>query len=220
VHIRIGGGADPLRVLSLTDELRGVLAAAGFDGPIVERPDGWTTWSFTPTEPLPTSFRESVVAVRRSLQRFVAERHGLRVYAGVGRPYTGIAGLRRSLAEAQEAATIAQAGGTRTGVQHIDELGVQRILVGWYTSEEFSDFARTLLRPVAEIDREEDLMRTLEVYLDNESSPTVTANVLGLHRNTVINRVTRIRSVLPVDLDDPDQRLAVQLACRVINLRA
>jgi hypothetical protein len=220
VHIRIGGGADPLRVLSLTDELRGVLVSAGFDGPIVERPDGWTTWSFTPTEPPPTSFRESVVAVRRSLQRFVAERDGLRVYAGVGRPYTGIAGLRKSLAEAQEAATIAQAGGTRTGVQHIDELGVQRILVGWYTSEEFGDFARTLLRPVAEIDRDEDLMRTLEVYLDNESSPTVTANVLGLHRNTVINRVSRIRSVLPVDLDDPDQRLAVQLACRVINLRA
>lgn len=220
VHIKIGGGADSLRILALTDELRAVLTSAGFDGPIVERPDGWTTWSFTSTEPPPTSFREAVVSVRRSLQRFVAERDGLRVYAGLGRPYSGIAGLRKSLAEAQEAATIAQAGGTRTGVHHVDELGVQRILVGWYASEEFGDFARTLLRPVAEIDRDEDLLRTLEVFLDNESSPTVTANVLGLHRNTVIKRISRIRSLLPIDLDDPDQRLAVQLACRVINLRA
>jgi purine catabolism regulator len=104
-------------------------------------------------------------------------------------------------------------------VRHIDELGIQRILIGWYSSSEFGDFASTLLRPVTDMDRDEDLMRTLEVYLDNESSPTVTADVLGLHRNTVINRIARIRKVLHVDLDDPDERLAVQLACRVIGAR-
>jgi DNA-binding PucR family transcriptional regulator len=144
----------------------------------------------------------------------------MRVYAGIGRPCAGGSGLKKSLAEAQEASTIAQAGGTRTAVQHIDEMGMQRILFGWYASQEFADFAATLLRPVLTVDRDEELLRTLETYLDNESSPTVTADVLGVHRNTVVNRVVRIRQLLSVDPDDPDQRLAVQLACRVVNLRA
>jgi purine catabolism regulator len=220
VHLRIGGNADPLRVLALTDEMRRVLADADVAGPLVERPDGWTSWLVDSTEPASTSFGELVVRFRRALQGFAADREGMRVYAGIGRPYSGLVGLKKSLAEAQEAATIAQASGVRTAVQHIDELGVQRILVGWYTSEEFGDFARTLLRPVVNIDKDEDLLRTLEVFLDNESSPTATSDMLGLHRNTVIKRMARIRQVLSVDLDDPDQRLAVQLACRVVNLRA
>ena len=220
VHLRIGGNADPLRVLALTDEMRRLLADADVVGPLVERPDGWTCWLVSGTEPASISFGELVVRFRRALQGFAADREGMRVYAGIGRPYSGLLGLKKSLAEAQEAATIAQASGIRTAVQHIDELGVQRILVGWYTSEEFGDFARTLLRPVINIDKDEDLLRTLGVFLDNESSPTATSDMLGLHRNTVVKRMTRIRQVLSVDLDDPDQRLAVQLACRVVNLRA
>ncbi len=217
VHLRVGGSADALRVLSLTDALRQFLTGV-VTGPIVERPDGWTTWSTQASEPQPATFGALVSQLRRAVQSFVADREGLRVYVGIGRPYAGVLGLRKSLAEAQEAATIAQAGGLRTAVQHIDELGVQRILVGWYTSQEFGDFARTLLRPVTDIDKDDDLLRTLEVYLDNESSPTATADIMGLHRNTVIKRVARVREVLAVELDDPDQRLAVQLACRVVNL--
>jgi purine catabolism regulator len=217
IHLRMAGG-DSLRVLSFTDELERQLSDAQLGGPMVERPDGWTTWIVSGAETPPGSYSDLVVQIRLALQRFLDGRSGFRMYAGVGRPYTGVVGLKKSLAEAQEAATIAQAGGGRTGVQHIDELGVQRILFGWYTSEEFGDFARTLLQPIGQIGKEEDLMRTLEVYLDNESSPTVTAAVLGLHRNTVVNRISRVRQVLSVDLADPDQRLAVQLACRVINL--
>lgn len=104
-------------------------------------------------------------------------------------------------------------------MQHIDEVGLQRILVGWYSSEESRDLARSLLRPVIEIDRQEELLSTLEVFLDNESSPTVTAEILGVHRNTVVNRISRAKSVLSADLDDPDERLAVSLPVELAKLR-
>jgi DNA-binding PucR family transcriptional regulator len=41
-----------------------------------------------------------------------------------------------------------------------------------------------------------------------------TAQKLHLHRNAVTNRLRSITELLDVDLDDPDQRLALQLACR------
>ncbi len=220
IHFRVGGSPAASRLLAMTDEFARMLEEAELAGPLVERPHGWTTWLVTAGEPLAKSYPGVVANVRSVVRQFVEGRASLRVYAGIGRPYQGLAGLRKSLAEAQEAVTIAQAGGARTGVQHIVELGVQRILFGWYTSEEFGEVARTLLAPVQAINKDEDLLRTLEVFLDNESSPTLAASILGLHRNTVINRMARIREVLAVDLDDPDQRLAVQLACRLVNLRA
>ncbi|WP_326708153.1 helix-turn-helix domain-containing protein [Streptomyces sp. NBC_01474] len=220
LDIQVAGQPDQQRLLALTDELQHRLTELGFGSHIVERPNGWTTWATSGAEPQTASYGLTSRAVGEVLRAFVAGRPGMRVYAGIGRPCAGVSGLKKSLAEAQEASTIAQAGGTRTAVQHIDEMGMQRILFGWYASQEFADFAATLLRPVLTVDRDEELLRTLETYLDNESSPTVTADVLGVHRNTVVNRVVRIRQLLSVDLDDPDQRLAVQLACRVVNLRA
>ena len=138
---------------------------------------------------------------------------------GVGRPYQGVLGLRTSLAEAKEACTIAQAGGQATAVQHIDEMGVRRILLGWYASDNFAEFAQTLLANALEADHDGELILTLESYLDNQSSPTETAARLGIHRNTVLNRIEKIRALLTVNLDDPDERLAVQLACRVVKLK-
>ena len=57
-------------------------------------------------------------------------------------------------------------------------------------------------------------MRTLHAYLDERGSLVRCAERLHLHRNAVGYRMRAIREQLGVDLDDPDQRLALQLACR------
>ncbi len=41
-----------------------------------------------------------------------------------------------------------------------------------------------------------------------------TAQRLHLYRNAVANRIRGITELLDVDFEDPDQRLALQLACR------
>ena len=38
--------------------------------------------------------------------------------------------------------------------------------------------------------------------------------MLGVHRNTVMKRIDRISEALHVNLNDPDQRLALQLVMR------
>ena len=58
-------------------------------------------------------------------------------------------------------------------------------------------------------------MRTLDAYLSVGCSPTAAAERLHLHRNGLLYRLQRIREVLPVDLDDPERRLALHLALRI-----
>jgi PucR family transcriptional regulator, purine catabolism regulatory protein len=219
IHLQASGDADPLRILTLTDQLSRSLADRGVVGPVVERPDGWTCWIVDRSEPPANTYHSITGAVEEAIVAFLALAPRLRLHVGVGRPYLGLDGLRTSLAEAKEAATIAQAAGGTSGVQHIDQMGVRRILLGWYTSESFGEFAHTLLGPLLDADVDGSLLHTLEVYLDEESSATVAATRLGVHRNTILNRVDRLRSLLTVDLDDPEERLAVQLACRVVKLK-
>jgi len=42
--------------------------------------------------------------------------------------------------------------------------------------------------------------------------------MLGLHRNTVANRIRRIADLLGVSLDDAENRLSLQLACRMLRI--
>ena len=218
-HLQVSGDVDPLRILNGTDELSRIMRSTGISGPIIERPDGWSGWFVEKNEPPANSYAGVITKLTSVLARLMSTSPRIRLHLGVGRPYRGVVGLRGSLAEAKEASTIAQASGDSMAVQHIDAMGVRRILLGWYASEDFAEFAHTLLAPALLADHDGELIHTLESYLDNQSSPTETASQLGIHRNTVLNRIEKLRSLLTVNLDDPDERLAVQLACRVVKLK-
>ena len=216
VHVQVSGGLDAHHVLTLTDELQRRLAGRGIHGAVAERPDGWSIWTVERHEPQPASYSTFTDAVRGALADFAKPGTRIVLHAGIGRPYLGLVGLRTSLAEAKQAGLIAQAAGG--AVQHVDDMGIRRILLSWYSSDGFADFAHTLLAPLLGQTNGAELVRTLEAYLDCQSSATDTAARLGVHRNTVLHRVERLRQLLTVDFDDPDERLAAQLACRLVRL--
>lgn len=213
--IRTARMPDPLRDDPVTalSKLRSALAAQKLDGPVVDRGDGWTVWISSATEPPSSDGRR----VLRSVRLMLAElpRHW-EVVAGVGRVHHGPGGLASTLLEARDAATLARTHDYRPAAEHIDELGVARLLAAWQDSEILRAFAETALAPLQGIDGGQ-LLRTLQAYLEAGGSVSTTSLVLGLHRNTVTARLHRLRERLGVDLDDPNQRLALQLACRSIE---
>ncbi|MDJ1131334.1 PucR family transcriptional regulator [Streptomyces iconiensis] len=132
---------------------------------------------------------------------------------GVAGPVTGMAQLGQALAEADAAAGFAAASGPGTVVR-ADRMGAARLLSA-VPDEELRGPARVVLAPLLAADKDGSLLRTLAVVLDAGAAPTAAAGVLGVHRNTVAARLERIRS-LGFDPDDPRQRLALHLACRVL----
>jgi len=214
-HVQLSGVVDSNWVLANSDALAGALSDVGIDGALIERTDGWSGWVCDPDEPPVGEYQRLARSLRDALATLVANSAGVSVYAGVGRPATGLQGLRAGLTEARQAASLAGAGGSRLSVRHIDELGIQRIMLGWYGSVDFGRVVAAFLEPLVRIDPDGSLLRTLQVYQDCQSSPTGTAAALGVHRNTVMRRIDRIAATLRVDLDDPDQRLALQLVVRM-----
>src|SRR5579859_2295328 len=170
----------------------------------------------TPSDPGPQAGARAGRAAERALHAVQGRLPGLRLRAGVGTPHEGPMGLRASAAEARVALLAARVAGKPEGVSAHDATGVQRMLMEWYASDSARASVREQLAPLERLGpgRSETAIQTLAVYLDEQCSVVRAARRLHLHRNAVTYRLRRITELLGADLTDPDQRLALQLACR------
>nr|WP_221308706.1 PucR family transcriptional regulator [Nocardiopsis mwathae] len=77
--------------------------------------------------------------------------------------------------------------------------------------------AGDLLAPLLAHRSADDLLRSLRAYLAAAGRWDAAAEALGVHRHTLRYRITRIRELLPGDLDDPDYRAELWLALRTLE---
>ncbi|MFC6886841.1 MULTISPECIES: PucR family transcriptional regulator [Actinomadura] len=170
------------------------------------------------SQPGDPGLRAAVETTERLLAGLRDRFPGADLRCGVGGAHQGPLGLRAS---AREARTALARGGPRGGrpVTVHDLAGLDRMLGEWYASEAARASAEELLAPITGLgpDRARPLLRTLQAYLDHQGSPARAAEELHLHRNAVSDRIRRASTLLAVDLNDPEQRLALQLACRALH---
>ncbi|MFE9371911.1 PucR family transcriptional regulator ligand-binding domain-containing protein [Streptomyces sp. NPDC006711] len=122
---------------------------------------------------------------------------------GVSAP-AGIEGL--AVADTQAARALARAEATRTPLARHRPAG----LAGLLDPAEATAYARELLTPLSG-----PLRTTLRNWLALHGSWDRTAAALGVHRNTVRQRIARCTALLGADLDDMDVRTELWLALRL-----
>ncbi|WGW11509.1 helix-turn-helix domain-containing protein [Saxibacter everestensis] len=203
---------DAVDVVSQRVEVQSAFAAEGLDVEVVEQVDGWVLWTSSIDEPDPVQLADISSRFRRGQGHL---RKSIATFTGVGRAHAGAVGLMRSLAEAGDAARLAGTRPQSGYFLHVDRLGLAQLLLAWTRTDTFQPAAAQLLEPLR--DAGGDLQVTLGTYLDTESSLAETAAILGIHRNTVADRIARSERLLNVDLGDPETRLALHLACRSVK---
>ena len=62
-------------------------------------------------------------------------------------------------------------------------------------------------------------VQTLSVYLKHNMNVTHTAKALYIHRSTLLDRLERMKALLNEDLNDPDERLRIEMVLRALELR-
>lgn len=63
-----------------------------------------------------------------------------------------------------------------------------------------------------------DYVHMLRLYLDNDRNIAKTARDAFLHRNTLLYQLDRIQEIVRMDLDNPDNRIVLQLALRAYDI--
>ncbi len=111
---------------------------------------------------------------------------------GISDPFSGVGALTDALRQARWALETVPAGTSGVGRYGDDgDIMLPRTL------SESALVAERILGPLLAYDREHEaeLVRTLQVYLETDRSPTVTAERLYLHKQTVSYRITRIQQL-------------------------
>jgi purine catabolism regulator len=139
------------------------------------------------------------------------------IAVGIGRVHPGLASVKTAYQEARQALGM----GTRLFgpdcLVFFGDLGIYRLLFRLHGTSDLESFYQDTLGALLEYDRKNgaELLKTLNAYFATCGSLTDAAERLHLHRNTLLYRLHRVREIAGIDLDDPDVRLALQLALRI-----
>ncbi|NBE53645.1 PucR family transcriptional regulator [Streptomyces sp. YC537] len=134
--------------------------------------------------------------------------------AGIATARRGLAELPAAWREATAAARAAAARRAAVGVEPVAlwaELGPYRLLTALPVEVAHDPVVQPLLaRP--------ELARTAEVFLDQAGQAGRAATALGIHRQTLYYRLSRVEQLTGLDLDSGEDRLLLHMALKAARL--
>ncbi|MGP4045227.1 PucR family transcriptional regulator [Streptomyces sp. 2A115] len=133
--------------------------------------------------------------------------------AGVAGPRTGLADLGTAWQEASAAARAALAEPRLGPVAHWASIGPFRLLTTLPPDAAHDPAVRPLLSSA-----HRELARTAEVFLDCAGQAGRTAAELGIHRQTLYYRLSRVEQLTGLDLDDGEDRLLLHMTLKAHRL--
>ncbi|GAA1755900.1 PucR family transcriptional regulator [Nostocoides vanveenii] len=175
--------------------------------------------------PLPPEMAtEKIMAIVTDLARIVRGDGGggRRTFStGVSRPITAIESLPMAYAEALRAAAVGRQKHGAGAITHFDELGIYRLLSLVPDSEELRQFVTDALGELATDDSPEnaDLRLTLAVLIDTNLNVAEASRLLFFHYNTLRYRIAKLERILGPFTTDPQLRLTLALALKVLEMR-
>ncbi|MGI8827289.1 MAG: PucR family transcriptional regulator [Chloroflexota bacterium] len=159
----------------------------------------------------PAAVVERVEELRDNVQNRLS---GPSISAAVGRAYSDLTRLKQSLRQAEHALVIGAAVNGPSSTTNFDDLGAYRLLFHLREQPELESFCEETIGPLVRYDGEHDshLLETLSAFLELQGNLSQAARALHLHRNGLLYRLSRIEKTGGFDLDNPSQRLALQIA--------
>jgi sugar diacid utilization regulator len=151
-----------------------------------------------------------------------SEQH-IRIFAGVSSRCDDIADYRRGFAEAEEALQIGQCFKPQARSTYFNDLGIYRYLYTFAYSNKLSDSYLEQIAALARYDKahkRSELLVTLELYLEHDGNIKDSSALLGVHRNTLSQRIERIQSLCTINIEQYYNRLPLLAAIKIHRLRA
>jgi purine catabolism regulator len=136
------------------------------------------------------------------------------VRCGIGTPASNLGAWQLSFRQAGQALDMARRLNERKPLFYMD-LSVYRLLLQFEDNPEMKAFLQETLGPILLHENADEFLATLEEFFTHNGNLSQTAEALFIHRNTLTYRMDRLAAVSQLDLENPDTRLAVQLALSI-----
>ncbi|GAB6171230.1 hypothetical protein JCM15765_07080 [Paradesulfitobacterium aromaticivorans] len=146
-------------------------------------------------------------------------KYRLLVSVGVSTPAQNIMEFAKAFREAEMCINYLNKTAKQGQIMFYRDMGIYKLLVNLdldITQEFIKDLLGGLL--TVEEDKKIELLKTIEVYLDNECNLKNSAAILHIHPNTLRYRISQIEHLTGLNLVSLNDRANVHLAIRLMNL--
>ncbi len=204
------GAGRPSRLDALRDALLGLPGLCPHGEPLHGAARGrLVVWLESPVDE-PSPLREQRLADTLAP---LLRGGNLPVHAGVGQPAVGAPGWHRSLGQAEQAIELGRKLGSERRLHFYSSVALDA------TVRDSPELAASLQEMLDRLAGEPQLLDTLEMYFNHRQHLKAVAAALGIHRNTLLHRLERVRSLLQADLADIGVLARLHLALRQRQLR-
>ncbi len=138
-----------------------------------------------------------------------------KVYISSANFYRGKDGIVLAYEEAKVALQLGLNFEKESNFYHIEDLGMIAVLAGGNRRWQ-ENFVKSLL---TQLDAEKYLLQTVEVFFDENMSLTLTAKKLGIHRNTLLYRLSKIEKLTGLDPRNFNDAVKLRLASILNSLQ-
>jgi DNA-binding PucR family transcriptional regulator len=160
-----------------------------------------------------------LVRLAQQVQSHAATRLGTTLIASVGSTVEGVREVARARREAERVLGVLRADARGRTVASIDDVRSEVVLLELRElSRDHPSLARGKLERVLAHDAEHrsSYGLTLRAYLDAFGEVPVAAARISVHPNTFRYRMRRLVELFDLDLDDPEERLVLELQLRLL----
>jgi len=162
--------------------------------------------------------RKKIFRMGEKIKNTISQKVRFKVTVGIGEHHEeGIQGLNKSFKEATQALDVGIRLGGAGDIYHINGLGIGRILaeIKKDTQQEIIKKTFYSVKEVRGRKINETLLETLKAFFDNNLSVSKTAQVIYIHRNTLLYRLRRVKEITGLDPKRFDDAVQLRMALKM-----
>lgn len=139
------------------------------------------------------------------------------IYLGEGSPVNDVTQIHISYERAKYATRCAMRGNET--IVKFDDLGVYRLLYSISDENIVDEIVDRYLKPILDYDikHNSNFEETLLNYLKYNGSVQRVSAEMFIHKNTILYRITKIKELLGLDLEDEEEKMLLYLVCKLRN---
>lgn len=169
--------------------------------------------------------KKEMDSIKKSLgyiiNKFESVVNDARVYTGIGSIADTVHNLPRSHKEAQEVLDVNEMSYQHNQILSFEELGIYRLLYQFkHDNNKLKEFIPASLQRLLDYNKSnrEQLIETLEMYLQCQQNVSRSADRLYVHYKTVSYRLDKIKEITQMDYEDANEMLSVQVGLKILEI--
>ncbi len=161
--------------------------------------------------------RKKLFRIGKKIKNVISQQMKFKVTIGIGEYHEDIRGISKSFKEATQALDVGTKLEGAGDIYHVNDLGIGRIL-----AEIKKDTQQEIIKKTFYSSKEvrgrkinETLLETLKAFFDNNLSISKTAQVIYIHRNTLLYRLRRVKEITSLDPKKFDDAVQLRMALKM-----